>query len=149
LHAEDVEAWGFRGGLIANMAAFNIKERVDAVFDRVHVHHSDIGFRLRGRGDGGARVTIRDSLVHHAATAIRYEDDISTILVERLTIGLDVARPFRGVASSLSRPDVRDLLLLGTGLPPEARGRGRVVGPQFFVDVAANDYRPRPEHPLK
>ncbi len=52
---EDVEAWGFRNGLINNMAAFNIKERVDAVFDRVTVHHSEIAFRVRGPATAGPR----------------------------------------------------------------------------------------------
>jgi hypothetical protein len=41
---------GYRGGLINNMAASNMKEYIDAVLDRVTVHDSEIPFRLRGPG---------------------------------------------------------------------------------------------------
>jgi hypothetical protein len=142
LIVEDVEAWGFRGGLIANMAAFNIKERVDATFDRVHVHHSDIGFRLRGRGDGGVSATIRQAVIHHVGTGIRYEDDVALLRVHAMTVGREVRDAFRRVTSPTTRVDVRDLLVLGRVLPAEAAGgRGRLVGPEAFVNAATDDYR--------
>ncbi len=40
-------AHGFRGGLINNMAAFNMKEGVDVTMDRITVYNSEIAFRLR------------------------------------------------------------------------------------------------------
>jgi hypothetical protein len=43
----DTEAWGFRNGLIGNMAAFNLKEHLDAHLDGVTVWDSEIAFRLR------------------------------------------------------------------------------------------------------
>ena len=46
----DTMAWGFRAGLIGNMAAFNLKEDIIATVDRVTVYDSDIAFRLRGVG---------------------------------------------------------------------------------------------------
>jgi hypothetical protein len=144
LLVSDVRAWGFRNGLLNNMAAFNIKERVDATFDRVTVHDSEIAFRLRGPGDRGAGVEIRDAVVHHVTNGIRYEDDIAKLRVHRLIVGQDVRRAFRGVASPTSRPDISDLVMLGGPLPAEAAGRGRVVGPEAFVDVTTNDYRLRP-----
>jgi hypothetical protein len=143
LFVSDVHAWGFRDGMVSNMAAFNLKERVDATFDRVTVRDSDIAFRLRGPGDRGATTVIRDAVVHHVATAIRYEDDIASIVIERLTLGLGVTTPFRGVHAAATRVDVRDLLMLGGTLPAEAHGRGRVVGREAFVDVANHDYRRR------
>jgi hypothetical protein len=143
LVVSDVQAWGFTKGLMNNMAAFNIKERVDATFDRATVHTSDIAFRLRGAAEAGAAVIIRDSVLHHVSTGIRYEDEIARVIVERLTIGKDVAQPFRGVNSPTHTPDVRDLWMLGGPLPDEAVGRGRVVGPDAFVDITANDYRRR------
>ncbi|HEV8712663.1 MAG TPA: right-handed parallel beta-helix repeat-containing protein, partial [Candidatus Binatia bacterium] len=45
----DTTARGFMGQ-ITNMAAFNMKEHVDAVFDGVTVFDSEIAFRLRGPG---------------------------------------------------------------------------------------------------
>ena len=147
LLVEDVQAWGFRGGLVNNMAAFNIKERVDAVFDRVTVRDSDIAFRLRGPGERGASARIRDSVVHDVKTGIRYEDEMATLRLERVTMGRHVTHALRGVASRTTRHDIRDLLVLGTALPVEAAGHGRLVGPEAFVDVAANDYRRRPRAP--
>ncbi len=139
-----VEAWGFGKGLVTNMAAFNIKERVDASFDSVTVHHSDIAFRLRGPGDAGVSAIVRDSVLHHVAVGFRSEDDLSALRVERVTLGRDVATPFVSAGQASRGPDVRDLIVLGTRLPREANGRGRTVGPGAFVDVTADDYRLRP-----
>ena len=142
LHVEDVEAWGFGNGLIPNMAAFNIKERVDAVFERVSVHHSQIGFRLRGRADAGATVSIGRAVLHHVSTAIRFEDDLASLQVRDMTLGRDVGDAFRRVASPATTLDVRDLIVLGTRLPIEVGAdRARLVGPQAFVNAAADDYR--------
>lgn len=143
LDVSDVQAWGFRNGLIKNMAAFNIKERVDATFDRVTVHDSEIAFRLRGPGDRGATTVIRDAVVHHVGTAVRYEDDLASMRLERMTVGLEVPKPFRAVNADSTQSEVRDLFVLGGTLPAEARGHGRVVGREAFVDVTKHDYRRR------
>jgi hypothetical protein len=50
----DVTAYGFRNGLIGNMAAFNLKEQIDATVERVVVYDSEIAFRLRGGSTSGA-----------------------------------------------------------------------------------------------
>lgn len=142
LTIRDVEAFGFRGGLIANMAAFNLKERVDATVERVLVHHSEVGFRVRGPGDQGAALTVRGAVLHHVATGFRYEDDLATLIVDGVTFGREVDQPFRNVHAAATRPDVRGVVLLGSRLPAEARGRGRAVGTDAFVNAAADDYRP-------
>lgn len=49
----DTTVSGFRGGLITNMAAFNLKEHIDAILDGIRVHDSEIAFRLRGAATGG------------------------------------------------------------------------------------------------
>jgi hypothetical protein len=140
LDLRDIDAWGFEGGLIANMAAFNLKERVDATVDGVTVHHSDIAFRLRGPGDAGARVTVRNAVVHHVRTAFRHEDELVALRVHHATVGREVGRVFRGV-STQARPEVRHLLVLGARLPDEALGHGLTVGPESFADAEADDYR--------
>lgn len=143
----NTEAHGFRDGLIANMAAFNVKERVDAVFDRITVSDSDIGFRVRGTDDAGASVTIRNTVMHGVATAVRYEDDIRHLRLHHVTLGRDVPRAFQRASSPQTVADVRNLLVLGTVLPSEAGDRGLAVGDSAFVDAAAHDYRLAPNSP--
>ena len=137
----DARAWGFRGGLITNMAAFNIKERVDAVFDGVTVHDSEIAFRLRGPVGTGATAVVRNAVVHHVDTAFRVEDDIADVRLHHATVGRAVSRVFRRAASAGTVPDVRNLLVLGPTLPAEAQGAGLAVAADAFVDAATDDYR--------
>lgn len=143
----DTEAWGFAGGLINNMAAFNIKERVDAIFDRVTAHHSTIAFRLRGGGEGGARVTMSNVVVHSVATAVRVEDNVDTVRLYHATFGRDVGRAFQRASSPQTPLDVHNLLALGPTLPNEASGRGLPVDASAFVDAATHDYRLAPTSP--
>jgi hypothetical protein len=140
---------GFRGGLITNMAAFNLKEHVDAVVDGVTVRDSEIAFRLRGPETTGALVRVSNAVIHDVAIAFRYEDDIQGLRVWHTTLGGAVARPFLRASSSGSVLDVRNLLLLGTALPSEApaSGSNRAVGETAFVDVARHDYRLRDGSP--
>ena len=89
----DTIASGFRAGLIGNMAAFNFKEHVDATVDGVTVFDSEIAFRLRGPDDG-ARVLVKNAVVHDVTTAFRYEDDIQNLRIWNSTVGRNVSRTF-------------------------------------------------------
>lgn len=132
------EFYGFRGGLIGNMAALNIKENVDAVIDRVTIHSSEIAFRLRAP----ANVRVQNAVVHSVSVAVRYEDNIQGLRVWNSTFGVDVIRAFQSASSGNSVLDVRNLALLGTGLPAEASGSSNLALPaSAFVDAAAHDYR--------
>jgi hypothetical protein len=145
----DVIASGFRDGLIANMAAFNLKEHIDATLDRVTVYDSEIAFRLRGDGPGsaGAWVAISNAVVHDAGTAFRYEEDIQNLRVWNSTVGAGVSRAFRAAESGAGGLDVRNLLVLGT-LPPEAsHPSNRGVDSGAFVDAAGHDYALAPGSP--
>lgn len=146
LTIRDTAAWGFRDGLISNMAAFNVKERVSAVFDGLTVYDSEIAFRLRGGGSTphGAHVTISNAVVYDSATAIRYEDDIRRLNVWNTTIGANVGRAFHAADSDRYGLQVRNLLVLGP-LPPEAgHPSNRAVDAEAFVRAAAHDYRLAP-----
>lgn len=143
LTIRDTTAWGFRAGLIANMAAFNLKENVAATVDRVTVYDSEIAFRLRGPGAatvGGAWVTIKNAVVHNTDTAFRYEDNIANLKIWNSTVGSGVTRSFRAASSGSSGLEVRNLLVYGS-LPPEAAHTSNwSVGPEAFVNAAANNY---------
>ena len=148
LTIRDTTAWGFRGGLIANMAAFNLKENVNATVDGVTVYDSEIAFRLRGPGSataGGAWVTIKNAVVHDTATGFRYEDNIRNLKIWNSTVGTGVPRSFRAAESGSGGLEVRNLLVYGT-LPPEAAHTSNwSVGAEAFVNAAAHNYMLTPE----
>ena len=109
------EAWGFRGGLLTNMAAFNIKENVDATFDGVTVSRSEIAFRLRGPGpNGGAWARVQNAVVYDVGTGVRYEDNIERVQVWNTTFGSAIPRFFRAASSTAIGLDVRNVLFLGS-----------------------------------
>jgi hypothetical protein len=136
----DIVASGFRDGLIGNMAAFNLKEHVDADVDRVTVNDSEIAFRLRGAPSGGAWVSVKNAVVYDTATAFRYEDNIQNLRIWNVTFGSGVTRPFQPAAASNAGLDIRNVLVLGP-LPREALGRSNLsVDRSAFADAAAHDY---------
>jgi hypothetical protein len=136
-------ASGFRGGLIGNMAAFNLKENVDVVLDGITVYDSEIAFRTRGpRAQGGASVRIQNAVVYDVGIAFRYEDNVGPLRIWNVTLGAGVKTPFRIASSRRSVLDVRNVLILGEKLPKEAPGpSNRAVDASSFVDPGAHDYR--------
>ena len=138
----DTEAWGFRGGLITNMAAFNIKENVDVVFDRVTVSRSEIGFRLRGPGpNGGAWVRVQNTIVYDVATGVRYEDDIERVEVWNSTFGAGVGRAFQAASSAAAGLDVKNVLFMGAPSGELAGASNLAAAAGDFVDASQHDYR--------
>ena len=139
----DTIAWGFRGGLLANMAAFNLKENISATVDRVTVYDSEIAFRLRGAGAAatGAWVTVKNAVVYDVTKAFRYEDNIQNLKIWNSTLGKSVTSPFQAASSVSTGLEVRNLLVLGGTLPSQAaHPSNRNAGPETFVDVNANNY---------
>lgn len=140
----DTIASGYRGGLISNMAAFNLKEHIDAVIDRVTVFDSEIAFRLRGPGSNpvGAEVRVQNAVVYTTATAFRYEDNIQNLRLWNVTVGRDVSRAFQAASSSASVLDVRNFLLLGSSLPAQASGASNLaVSASAFVNASSHNYQ--------
>jgi len=77
---------GWKNGNISNMAAFNLKEKIEAVLDGVTIYDSEIAFRLRG-ARGNANVTIMNALVYDCEYAIRAEDDVAELKLYNSTFG--------------------------------------------------------------
>jgi hypothetical protein len=138
----DTVAYGFRNGLISNMAAFNLKENVDATVDGVTVYDSEIAFRTRGPGsNGGAWVTVKNAVIYNVAKAYRYEDDIQQLRIWNSTLGRNVAAAFQAASSNRTGLNVRNLLMLGGTRPVEAPDPSNlVVTAVAFVNAAADNY---------
>lgn len=132
----DTTAFGFRGGMISNMAAFNLKENIDAVVDGVTVYDSEIALRLRFP----ARVRVQNALIYDSDTAVRYEDGIEELRLWNVTIGAGVGRALRAASSAGSAVDVRNTAVVAASLPDEAAG----VASNLAVPAGAFDaaYRP-------
>jgi hypothetical protein len=148
LVVRNTEAWGFRG-TIENQAAFNLKENIDATIDGVTVWDSEIAFRLRGPTTfAGAWAVVQNAVVHHVGTAVRYEDNIQNLRFWNATLGLDVGRPLQAAGSGSAGVDVRNLLVLGSRLPPEAVDRSNLaVSIASFINAGAGDYHLTPGSP--
>jgi hypothetical protein len=139
----DTIARGFRGGLITNMAAFNLKENIDAVVDRVTVSDSEIAFRTRGPGStaAGARVRVMNAVIENTATAFRYEDNIERLQVWNTTVGAGVTRAFQAASSTATGLDVRNTLFLASSKPAEASDpSNRLATSAMFMNAAAGNY---------
>ena len=144
LTIRDTVAFGYRTGHIPNMAAFNLKENIEATLDGVTVYDSEIAFRLRGptrEPPKGAQVTIMNAIVHDVNTAVRYEDELESPELYNATFGRLVTDPFQEASSSGTTFDVRNLLLLGSSLPAEASDPSNMfVGSSAFVASGSDDY---------
>jgi hypothetical protein len=139
---EDVVAHGFRG-FISNQAAFNLKEQVDVLVDRVTVYDSELAFRLRGP----ASVRVQNAVVYDVDGAVRYEDGLPGAEILASTFGGDVIEPFiDGGGDDPVGLVVENLLVLGSAVPDEAAGgtANLAVGPEVFVDAAGHDYHLAP-----
>jgi hypothetical protein len=141
----DVETYGFKWPTPGNnIAAFNLKENVDATVDRVTVYDSEIAFRLRGP----AVVRVQNAVVHNVDVGVRYEDSIQNLRIWNTTFGTGVQTPFVAASASSSGLDVRNLLLLGSSLPAEAQGASNLaVGAASFVNASAHNYQLAPGSP--
>ena len=138
LTIRNTEAYGFRAGLIGNMAAFNIKENVNAVLDGITVHSSEIAFRLRFP----ATVRVQNAVIYDVSYGVRYEDGIQGIRFLNSTFGSGVTEAFRAASSATSVLDVQNVAFLATSKPAQASGESNLaVTAAAFVDVAKHNYQ--------
>jgi hypothetical protein len=88
---------------IANMAALNLKEHIDATIERCVFSDCEIALRVRRpRSRGGAHVIIADCAIYDTKVGIRAEDKIEQLKIRGLGFG-------QGVAQRISFVNGRDL----------------------------------------
>ncbi|MEM8984368.1 MAG: right-handed parallel beta-helix repeat-containing protein [Pseudomonadota bacterium] len=88
----NVTAYGWdRSSGVSNRAAFNLKEKIEAVVDRVTVYDSEIAFRVRGTF-GNANTRIANAVIYDVDTAVRAEDDLQNLTVFNSTFGQGIDR---------------------------------------------------------
>ncbi len=141
-------AHGFRDGL-QRMSAFNLKENVEVDANGIKVSNSQIAFRIRGRNlksPYSAQVTIANTVIYDVGTAIRYEEAIAKIKIHHTTIGRDVSRIFRNLASHRQPVvDAHNVLVLGVKLPRQLRAWNNLaVGSDAFINIKSDNYRLAP-----
>ncbi len=134
----DTVAYGWRG-VIGNQAAYNIKELVDARFDRVTVRDSELAFRLRQP----ARVRVQNAVVHDVEHAFRLEGNLRNARIYNVTIGGGVAgAPIRFGGGRPVDLQLRNTLFLAPKLPRHGAGPGNLaVDASAFVAAGGHDYR--------
>jgi len=136
---------GFRDGLIANMAALNIKENVDVLIERVTLYNNEIALRLRGptpSHPSGAWVSVHNTVIYDADTAVRYENDIQNLEIWNTTLGTEIDRPFVEAEADNSVLDIRNFLIASDSLPTEAQGAYNIAVPHTsFVAPDEGDFR--------
>lgn len=143
------QAYGWRGGIIGTMSAFNIKDHVEALIENCVLWDNEVCLRLRGGegtedGRGGARVTLINTVMRESDYGIRYEDLIKYLKIYNCTWGLRVDNPF-GVRQGYDEKtfEIRNCLFMLDELPPEARGfsSNLAVGTESFVNDKGGDFR--------
>jgi hypothetical protein len=92
--------YGFKQpGQIGNLAALNLKNHVQATVSNCVFRDNEICFRVRGgTGEyGGAHVTIENCAVYDSQVAVRAEDKIENLKINRLGIGEGIQRKLHAV----------------------------------------------------
>ncbi|MBX3438035.1 MAG: right-handed parallel beta-helix repeat-containing protein [Planctomycetaceae bacterium] len=152
---------------IHDKAAFNMKEKIDALFDGVTVSDCENAFRLRGTR-GNAKVTIVNAVIYDCDVAIRAEDNLRDLRVFHTTFGSGIGRLFRDAAmdkqdSAKSTWELRNNLFIRRPMPRTDRintsaaatqsvvdsrtgvltleATNRLADAADFIDAAAHDYR--------
>ena len=142
-------AYGWRGGIIGNMSAFNIKDHVEALIENCVLWDNEVCLRLRGGegdedGRGGARVTLINTVMRESDYGIRYEDMIKYLKIYNCTWGQRVDNTF-GVRKGYDEKtfEIRNCLFMLDELPPEARAfnSNLAVKPESFVNPKGGDFR--------
>ena len=84
-----MKGWGH--GQIANGAAMNFKEKIQAVVDNCVFVENDVGFRCRGTR-GGAWATVRNCAIYRTTRPFRLEDRVQNIRVFHTAYGPQVGK---------------------------------------------------------
>jgi hypothetical protein len=151
LTVKNSEFFGWNGDLIANTAALNLKERIEAIVDGNTFHDNTIALRLRGdTQDAGAHVSLQNNVLYDNGRAIRYEDDINHLHVFQNTFGSGNGQFFQDGGGGGLGDDLQaaNNLFLAPTLPAVASGPGNVaVNSGSFVRIQQGDYHLLPHSP--
>ncbi len=140
LEIVDVVAWGWRDN-IGNQGAFNIKEEVDCLIERVTVFESELAFRLREP----ARMEVRNAVIYDVFQAFRLEDGLTDAKLHNITVGEDVTGVFTDAGGEPVNLDVQNLIHTGDiGEAWTFTGTVAAVDPSVFVDASGGDYHLAP-----
>jgi len=126
-------------GYIGNRAAFNMKEKIEAVFDGVTVYNCEIAFRLRG-SRGNANNTITNALIHDCEKAVRAENGLSRLKIHNSTFGDNIDIDFQITNGNASETwDLRNNVF-ASGKPSVANGNSikAVTGADFLDNSQAD-----------
>ncbi len=85
-----------KGGQIANLAALNIKNHVEARIENCVFWDNEIDLRLRGGagGYGGARVAVETCYFYSSDVAVRSEDNIENLTLRNCAYARDIGKRF-------------------------------------------------------
>lgn len=124
-----------------NRAAFNMKEKIAAVFDGVTVYDSEIAFRLRG-ARGNADVTMKNAVIYDVNIAIRAEDDLANLVVYNTTFGDGIGRviTFAGGSGGTGSWDFKNDLFVGSKPAQASHSSNILVTDSVFINSGARDY---------
>jgi hypothetical protein len=143
LRIKNTVAHGFKNGLIGNMAAFNLKENIDATLENVTVYDCEIAFRCRGPGiQPGSNSTIRNAVIYNCTKGVRYEDNVAKVAMENCTFGAGNSYSFQAASSVRTGVSVKNGLFYGSTLPVEApaANANKVASSSSFVSSASHNY---------
>lgn len=131
-----------KDSFISNKAAFNIKEKVDVVFDGVTVYDNEIAFRLRGTR-GNADVTIINGVIHDNEKAIRAEDDLANLTILNTTFGdgTGTTLEFAGGSAGTGSWDLKNNAFLAEKPSVASDASNLTATTSDFVDTTSADYQ--------
>ena len=138
-----MHAHGWVKGYIGNRAVFNMKEKVEAVFDGVTVYDSEIAFRLRGTR-GNANVTVMNTVIYDCEIAIRAEDYLANLKVYNTVFGDAIGTYIKFVPGRSEKKtgswDFRNNVFLKSKPSVAGEANNKVATAGDFVDVSRRDY---------
>lgn len=141
----NIEAYGFiNNSFINNRAAFNIKENVKCIMNRIKVYNNEISFRLRGPGSrGGAHVTIKNSIAYDNEKVFRIEDNIELLHIYNSTFHKDNHYDYIQLAGGgydASGFEMKNCLFMGSKPTDASHSSNITANSSFFINATNNDY---------
>lgn len=139
----NVTSYGFTAiPEISNRAAFNLKEKINAVVDRVTVYDSEIAFRIRG-GRGNADTMIANAVIYDVDRAIRAEDGLENLRVYNSTFGNGISQQLHhaGGGGGTGSWDWRNNAFIGSKPPEAAHASNMVATSSDFVAAGQRNYQ--------